>query len=328
MTTNMHIPDHALIGRAANIPITPAVPTISINPIEIPTKNRPVPLQARLTAPLSGTNLPIILLSHGQGQSHNLSSSRGYAPLVEFWASHGFAVIQPTHLSSRFLSLDPSTPGAPLFLRSKVEDMKAILDHLEAIDAGFPHIAGRLDHSKIAVAGHSAGGHAAELLLGMSTKDPQTLETLTFAEPRIKAGLLLATLGNGDVNDFVKKTYPEFQFSDLTTMRTPALVVAADDDVSTHLTNRGADWHEDPYTLSPGPKSLFRLRGGWHCLGGISGYDVAETKAEHESPERVAAIQRLTWAYLWSTLYEDDGAWKAAVEAMKGLSELGSVESK
>lgn len=328
---SINIPDHALIGRAAELPTSKAVPTISINPIEIPSPGRLLPLQARLTAPLTGTNLPIILLSHGQGSSNNLSSSRGYGPLVDFWASHGFAVIQPTHLSSKFLSLDhkdPKTKGSPLYWRERVEDLKAILDNLEHIEAKTPHITGRLDLARIAIAGHSAGGHAAEMLLGMTVKDPETNTIVSLADPRIKAGLLLATLGNGDVNDFVKTTYPFFQYPDFTPMSTPALVVAADNDVSPHLTDRGADWHMDPYTLSPGAKSLFTMKGGWHCLGGVSGWDAAETRAEHESPERVAAVQRLTVAYLRSTLYEGDGAWAEAAEAMKELPELGSVESK
>jgi hypothetical protein len=45
---------------------------------------------------------PIILLSHGPGPSNNLSSLNGYAPLANFWTSHGFVVIQPTHLSAAY----------------------------------------------------------------------------------------------------------------------------------------------------------------------------------------------------------------------------------
>jgi hypothetical protein len=63
----------------------------------------------------------------------------------------------------------------------------------------------------------------------------------------------------------------------------------------------GPDWHADPYVLSPGPKSLLTLFDAEHGLGGISGYDVAETT--DENPDRVAAVQQLTWAYLRTQLY-------------------------
>ncbi len=109
-------------------------------------------------------------------------------------------------------------------------------------------------------------------------------------------------------------------------MTTPTLVVVGENDLSPHLTVRGADWHADPYRLSNGPKCLLTIAGGGHCLGGISGYDAAETV--DESPERVATVQRLTFAYLRSTLYPADNAWPKACAALKEVTGLAHVESK
>lgn len=100
---------------------------VSVSPVILRTRERAVDLEMRISAPVTGNNLPIILLSHGQGQSNNLSSLNGYGPLVNFWAANGFVVIQPTHLSSTTLSLDPNGPEGPLFWRSRVEDFKRIL---------------------------------------------------------------------------------------------------------------------------------------------------------------------------------------------------------
>ncbi|MGW8398083.1 alpha/beta hydrolase family protein [Streptomyces lydicus] len=304
-------------------------PVLSVSPVVLAAPDRAVDLEVRVSAPVTGSDLPVILLSHGQGYSNHLSSLNGYAPLVNFWAAHGFVVIQPTHLSSRTLSLDPDTPGAPLYWRSRAEDMQRILDQLDVIEAAVPQLLGRLDRSRVAVAGHSMGGHTASLLLGARLTDPHDGTEVNLAEPRIKAGVLLAAPGRGGdaVTDFVAENYSFFLTMDFSKMSTPALVVAGDKDDSAHLTVRGPDWHADPYVLSPGPKALFTLFDAEHGLGGVSGYDVAETT--DESPERVAAVQRLTWAYLRAELYPGDPAWQAACDALTtGPDPLGRVESK
>ncbi|WP_405547185.1 alpha/beta hydrolase family protein [Streptomyces phaeochromogenes] len=309
--------------------VSSSTPVLSVSPVVLPAPGRAVDLQVRVSAPVTGSDLPVILLSHGQGYSNHLSSLNGYAPLANFWAAHGFVVIQPTHLSSRTLSLDPSTPGAPLYWRSRAEDMTRILDRLDVIEAAVPQLLGRLDHSKVAVAGHSMGGHTASLLLGARLTDPDDGTDVNLAEPRIKAGVLLAAPGRGGdaLTESVAENLSFFLTTDFSKMTTPTLVVAGDKDTSAHLTVAGADWHADPYVLSPGPKSLLTLFDAEHGLGGVSGYDVAETT--DENIERVSAVQRLTWAYLRTELYPGDPAWQEASDALTAdTAPLGRVESK
>jgi predicted dienelactone hydrolase len=277
-----------------------------------------------------GSGLPVILLSHGHGNSNPLSSLNGYAPLANYWAAHGFAVIQPTHLDAKTLGLrDSDDPEAPLYWRSRAQDMTRILDQLDVIQAAVPQLPGRLDRTRVAVAGHSLGGHTASLLLGARLTDPRDGTDVNLAEPRIKAGVLLAAPGRGGdaLSEFAAKNYPFFSTTDFSEMTTPALVVAGDKDASEHLTVQGPDWHADPYVLSPGPKSLLTLFGAEHGLGGIAGYDAAETT--DEDPRRVAVVARLTWAYLRTELYPGDPAWQAARDALTASPDpLGRVESK
>jgi len=134
-------------------------PVLSFGPIVLPSPGRAVDLQVRVSAPATGSELPVILLSHGHGNSNNLSSLNGYAPLASYWAAHGFAVIQPTHLDSKTLGRrDSGDPEAPLYWRSRAGDMTRILDQLDVIEAAVPRLPGRLDPSRVAVAGHSMGG--------------------------------------------------------------------------------------------------------------------------------------------------------------------------
>ena len=156
-------------------------------------------------------------------------------------------MIQPTHLDSKTLGLrDSDDPEAPLYWRSRAEDMTRILDQLDVIEAAVPQLPGRLDRSKVAVAGHSMGGHTASLLLGARLTDPDDGTDVNLAE---------------------------------------------------------------------------------HGLGGVAGYDAAETT--DENPELVAAVARLTWAYLRTELYPGDSAWRAALDALAASpNPLGRAESK
>src|SRR3978361_1130581 len=83
-------------------------------PLTLPTPVRGVDLEVRVSAPTSGRDLPVVLFSHGFG-----ASSRAYGPLVDFWAAHGFVVVQPTHLDSRTVGLAPDDPRRPTLWRDR-----------------------------------------------------------------------------------------------------------------------------------------------------------------------------------------------------------------
>lgn len=204
--------------------------------------------------------------------------------------------------------------------------MKRVLDGLDALEASVPGLAGRLDRDRIAVAGHSWGAQTVSTLLGARVLDSDGVPGEDMSDPRVKAGVLLALTGHGDdLTPFAAEHLP-FLKPSFDTMTTPALIVAGDNDQS-HLSTRGPDWFIDPYTYSPGSKSLLTLFGAEHSLGGIPGYEVAETT--DESPARVALIQRLTTAYLRSALHPGDTSWKAATTALEEDSDpLGKVQSK
>ncbi|MFC7381149.1 alpha/beta hydrolase family protein [Sphaerisporangium rhizosphaerae] len=295
---------------------------ISVRPVVLPASERGADLQVRVSAPVAGGDLPVIVFSHGFGQSMD-----GYAPLVDFWAARGFVVVQPTHLDSRTLDVTPDDPRHPEIWRFRVRDLTCVLDHLDLVEASVPGLAGRIDRGRIAVAGHSWGAQTASMLLGARVLDAEGAPGEDMSDPRIRAGVLLAVPGTGgaDLTPFAAEHF-SFMNPDFTQMTPPALVVAGDKDQSA-LSVRGPEWFTDAYYLSPGAKSLLTLFGAEHSLGGVAGHAVTETT--DESPERVALIQRLTSAFLRSMLYPADDGWSVvSAEPARSTDAVGRVESK
>ncbi|KAK8022279.1 hypothetical protein PG993_013046 [Apiospora rasikravindrae] len=337
----MFFGNHSQLGLAANIPVPDPDPVLSYSPVilnEVP--NRPAPLQMRVSVPSPSppsssneTTLPIILLTHGLGPSSFLSSHEGYTPLADFLAGRGFAVIQPTFLCSRFYDPSRVTPeeGNEYHWKTGVRDLTTILDRLDEIEAAVPGLRpSRLDRERIGIIGHSFGAATANLLLGVVNTDPRfsgaAMNTFGVHDARIKAGVLMAGAGAGPLDTEAGRKILPFYGPDFTKLSTPTLVVAGDSDTSIQLTTRGPRFHMDAYSLAPGPKNLLTVKGGLHCLGGVDGWDAVGTP--DTDPQRLGTVQRMTWAYLRSQLYEGDAAWADACEALKGLGELGDVQHK
>ena len=295
-------------------------PIISVRPVTVASPDRGQDLRVRVSAPTTGRDLPVVVFSHGMTLSMD-----NYAPLADFWAARGFVVIQPTHLDS--LNLAPDDPRAPLIWRIRTDDLTCILDRLDAIEAGVPGLAGRIDHDRIAAAGHSWGAQTASMLAGARVVGADGTPGESMADPRVRAAVLLCLPGTGgtDLSPVAAEYFP-FMSPDFAEMKTPSLIVAGDRDHSP-LTVRGPDWFTDGYRLSPGATDLLTMFGAEHGLGGIQGSN--DTRTTDESPERVAVIQQASLAYLRTALGLDNDAWPAARGTLTATSDpLGRIDSK
>jgi pimeloyl-ACP methyl ester carboxylesterase len=296
-------------------------PIVSVKPVVLAAPERGDDLQVRISAPVTGNALPIVVFSHGFGGSLDK-----YAPLADFWAAHGFVVVQPTHLDSRTLAVTPDDPRHRDIWRIRIADLTRVLDDLDTLVAAVPGLPGRADPDRVAVAGHSWGAQTASTLLGAGVLDAAGNPGEDFTDKRVTAGVLLSLTGTGEsLTPFAAENFAFMHpaFSDFTT---PALIVTGDHDQS-HLSTRGPDWFTDAYFMSPGAEHLLTLFGGEHSLGGIVGYSSTETT--DENPERVALIQRVTTAYLRTALAVDATSFAtASAQIQQDAESVGRLDVK
>lgn len=321
MSASASIADSVPVASLDDV-LGPPEPVVSVAPVVLDAPGRDIPLEVRVSAPVSGANLPVLLFSHGNGWSLD-----GYAPLTAYWASQGFVVVQPTHLDSRRHGIGFEDERFGTIWARRHDDLVRILDQLDTIERALPGLAGRMDRNTVVAAGHSWGAQTVQMLLGARIVEADGSLGADHRDERVSAGVLLAATGIGgeELHPFARENFP-FMNPSFGQLSAPTFVVAGDRDQS-KMSSRGPDWFTDAYHRSPGATDLLTLFGAEHSLGGIPNYEAAETTDEH--PERVAVLARLTAAYLRAAATGDAVVWDRARGAFeRDGGALGRIDRK
>lgn len=294
---------------------------VAVKPITVAAPGRSVDLQVKVTAPVSGRHLPVIVFSHG-----NAWSMDGYELLADRWAAAGFIVVQPTHLDSRRNGITWDDPRFATIWRVRIADLHAVLDGLgDILTQAGGDLEARVDRDRVAVVGHSWGAQTAGALLGARVFDAEGIPGEDFSHSAVSAGALIAATGTGDtLTPFAAEHLP-FMRPDYSSMTAPTLVIAGGKDQS-QLSTRGPEWFTDAYHLSPAPKSLLDIAEGEHTLGGLAGEMVAETT--DEEPARVALVADAISSYLHDAFKLDNAAWTAFDKAATAGDGTWNITSK
>ena len=208
-------------------------------------------VQMRITYPQSGGPYPVIIFSHYSGGTRN-----DYVPLISYWASRGYIVIQPDHSDS------PAVGGkrgaeARRDRKNRPLDISFIIDSLSTISLR-PELRGRIDEQHIGVGGHYLGAYTANLIGGMK-QDSEAGGTDELKDTRVSAIVALSPQGTGQgltADSWRALTLPMF-------------VMTGSGDYSSR-TGNSPQWRTEPYQYSPsGDKYLVFVDGLTADYGGI-----------------------------------------------------------
>ncbi len=137
--------------------------------------------------------------------------------------------------------------------RNRVADVRLVLDSLADLETRFPELRGKLDRSRIGVAGHSYGGFTTMLLSGVRTFGSTPLQ---LADPRIRAVVVMSPQGPSTVRGLTDQSWTE--------VRVPVMYMTGTEDRGA-LEGEDSAWRRKAYDLSPaGDKYFVLLRGGRH----------------------------------------------------------------
>jgi predicted dienelactone hydrolase len=228
---------------------------------------------------------PLIIFSHGYG-----SSSAGYEGLASYWASYGYIVARPSHADAGALrdmmrervEQRRQDRNAPRRDRKQMQDERArleetsnvaetvwanqrepqwldrardvsfVIDSLPEIERRFPELAGKIDHAKIGVGGHSYGAFTSMLIAGARTSGASAVSA---PDPRVRAVVAMSPQGVGGPQNLTAESFRD--------MRGPVMFMTGSRD--TGAQNETADWRRTSFENAPaGDKYLVFIEGARH----------------------------------------------------------------
>jgi predicted dienelactone hydrolase len=150
---------------------------------------RRIPTSAWYPVAPAGCRFPLVLFSHGAD-----GRPADYSALLGHWAAAGFVVVGPRHP-------DRTTPRR-LERAGRPGDIRYVLDHAGAIAARLDgQLAGELDATRVAVAGHSFGGFTAADVAATDRRVRALIVMAGGADPSTAAGIHAPVLALAGARD-------------------------------------------------------------------------------------------------------------------------------
>ncbi len=261
-------------------------------------------LPVRISYPVGKTRFPVIVFSHGNGSKGDM-----YKGFTDYWASHGYVVIQPTHMDSTSLGFKTKRDNMREMYQqilqvtdTRRQDMSFIVDSLDLIETIVPDLKDKLDRTKLVAAGHSMGAATAMIVAGMTLLNPMDGYAETSDETRFKVLLMISDPGTMTL-------MPKEPWKGV---RVPTLISTGTKDFS----DVGSDRIKAPFkykipdslTRSLSPHYYVLIEGADHYLGGLICRTDVPGPPQHEAL-RIAAATSIT--FLDAYVKNDLDAWRS-----------------
>jgi predicted dienelactone hydrolase len=240
------IPDDKDAPRYSGREVGPT-PVGSIPDVRLRDNDRNRDIELTIDYPTRGGSHPLIVLSPGFGGTH-----RGYVGLSTYWAGNNYVVVRVNHadaVANVQSAEDVWGNATPADWKNRVRDVTFILDSIPALIKSFPELEGKIDATKVAVAGHSYGSHTAMLLGGAKTFPGG----VSYADPRVTAIVAMSPQGPSDQRGFTNESWAE--------LKVPTLFLTGTMDQGA-MESETPEWRAESFRLSPaGDKWLVTLEG-------------------------------------------------------------------
>ncbi|HEX8153701.1 MAG TPA: alpha/beta fold hydrolase [Thermoanaerobaculia bacterium] len=211
-------------------------------------------LEMSIEYPTKAGPHPLIIFSHGFG-----GSSRGYVGLSSYWASYGYVVIKPTHADSG--TAQTLREAAEVWEtqtaadhRNRVQDVRFIIDSIDALEAKYPELKGKIDRERIGVGGHSYGALTAVMIAGAKTFE-QSGASSRQTDARVDAIVAMSPQGPEANIGLTEQSWDEIQI--------PALFMTGTGDRGPG--GREPSWRREPFErAAAGDKWFISIPGAQH----------------------------------------------------------------
>jgi predicted dienelactone hydrolase len=203
-----------------------------------PTRGRKIPLTVYypINEEKEAHSSPVVVFSHGLA-----GNSKTYRYLGRHWASHGYTVVQPTHVGSDTKAVLTKTPLGT-FNRSELidrtHDVSFALDKMESGELP-EEVTRQADMNQVGLAGHSFGALTAEAMAGVNVKDGD--KRLKLGDERVDAFVAISGYGDAFPSRLLGLDAGTYDQVDQ-----PILFVAGEKDTLFTL-GKGAEVHTEPF---------------------------------------------------------------------------------